>query len=114
VKWKGYNEITWADREDFDKCDDVIKCWKKNQKRLVIIKDMQKQLPLPKFNTQHTDYYRKRKLYVNNLGIYEVNTQKMHCYLWNEYQANKTADDIISCLHQHLQSRFDKNTTLIS
>jgi len=87
LKWKGFseNEASWETKEYLTKCADVVEHWKKSKRTLVIIKDMQKQLPLPKFNQQPTDYYRKRKLYVNNFGVYVVNTQTMHCYLWNEY-----------------------------
>jgi hypothetical protein len=69
----------------------------------VIVKDFQKQLSIPKFQPQSADYYRKRKLYVNNFGIYCYNNATMNCYLWSEYDGQKTADEIISTLWVYFQ-----------
>jgi hypothetical protein len=40
---------------------------------------------------------------VNNFGIYCCNDAKMNCYLWSEYDGQKTADEIISTLWIYLQ-----------
>ena len=59
---------------------------------------MQKQLPLPTLQPQLPEYYRSRKLHINNYGIYNCETKQMNCYIWSEYDANTKGNDIINCL----------------
>jgi hypothetical protein len=94
IKWVGFDEPTWEQKSNLN-CLKLLKDWKSQEQILVIVKDFQKQLPIPKFQPQPGDYYRKRKLYVNNFGIYCCNNAKMNCYLWSKYDGQKTADEII-------------------
>ena len=98
LKWKDSNVPTWQSKLNMGGCVELKQTYNKTKKVLVVVRDLQKQLPLPKFNPQPTDYYRKRKLYITNFGFYICNTQKMHSYVWNEYDGRKTADEIVSCM----------------
>lgn len=80
----------------------------------MIVKDMQKQLPLPKLLPQPTQQYRSRQLYMNNFGIYFSTNKDMHCYTWTEYDGSRGSDEICSVLWSALQNIADPELHLIS
>jgi hypothetical protein len=59
IKWKDYNIQTWQSKEDLNNCKNLLEEFRKENPPAIIVKDMQKQLPLPKFCPQPQDYYRK-------------------------------------------------------
>lgn len=84
--------------ENLLNCEDVLLQWKKNKHREVIVKDMQKQLPLPRLQPQPTEQYRAKQLFLNNFGVYFASKSKMHCYTWTEYDGRKQSDEFCSIL----------------
>lgn len=78
-----------------DKYKDAIK-------PLLVCKDFQKELPMPKFLPAPPDLYRSRKLYLHNFGNFLFNDALMFCILWDEWTAGKTADDVASAWYYRL------------
>jgi hypothetical protein len=70
--------------------------YKEGLRPLLVCKDFQKELPMPKLMPQPTDQYRRRKLYLHNFGNWIANSGIMHCFLWDEWVAAKTSDDVAS------------------
>jgi ABC-type lipoprotein release transport system permease subunit len=60
IKWKNDTETTWEPKIHI-KHSLAWKNWQQENKAFVTVKDMQKELPLPKLNPQPSDYYRKVK-----------------------------------------------------
>ena len=58
IKWKDSDILTWEPKEHIKGCL-AWRDWKMIHKAFVTVKDMQKELPLPKLNPQPSDYYRK-------------------------------------------------------
>ena len=54
-------------------------------------------------------YLQIRKLWVNNMGFYSVNEQKMLCILWDEYTGTKETDEMLSVLWMQLQPYLSLN-----
>ena len=59
VQWKNYDEHTWQPKSDLINCYNLLVQFRKQHLPALVVKDMQKQLPLPKFTQQPQDYYRK-------------------------------------------------------
>lgn len=108
IKWIGHEELQWVHgslirKETAGIVLKVIKTKKWNE-TWVGVKDMQKELLVPKLHPQPTDYYRKRKLNLHNLGVYNCKLERLHCYLWDEYTGFKTADEMCSILWKMFKS----------
>jgi hypothetical protein len=58
IKWKDSDILTWEPKEHIKGCL-AWRDWKIAHKAFITVKDMQKELPLPKLNPQPSDYYRK-------------------------------------------------------
>lgn len=114
IKWLHYDNVTEEPKENLINCQRALQLWKKKKKREVLVKDMQKQLPLPKLLPQPTQQYRSRQLYMHNFGIYFSSQRQMHCYTWTEYDGKKESDEICSVLWKSLQSICDPNLHLIT
>jgi hypothetical protein len=82
VKWKNSEETTWEPRQNLDNCPQILENFKKQQSIYVAIKDMQKELPLPKLFPQPSDYYRKVKYISLNPVIIPLTP---HCFLSDKY-----------------------------
>ena len=63
VQWKNYKEATWQQKSDLINCYKLLVEFRKQHLPALVVKDMQKQLPLPKFTQQPQDYYRKVQLW---------------------------------------------------
>jgi hypothetical protein len=61
--------------------------------------DLQQVLQCP-YGRNNLFYY-KRKLDVYNLSVYSLGDGDAHCYLWDEMQANRGANEVGSCLFKH-------------
>jgi hypothetical protein len=85
-----------------------LDAYKQNLKPLLVCKDFQKELPMPKLLPQPTDQYRSRKLYLHNFGNYIANTKTMHFFVWDEWTAAKTSDDVASVLYHRLKMYEDQ------
>src|SRR5690349_18885818 len=59
IKWKNSNDLTWEPKEHLISCKKAMQRFRSKFPAAVSVKDMQKQLPLPKFSQQPSDYYRK-------------------------------------------------------
>jgi hypothetical protein len=107
IKWKGYNESqnTWQSKLDMENSQEMLDKIKQimTEKTLIVVKDMQKELPIPKLIPQPTDYYRIAKLKLHNFGIFNCNDSSMDCFLWSEYDGKKTADEIITATYIYLK-----------
>ena len=117
LKWKDWVEDVdkdWVDKEELENCTSVLEEWKKSRKKLVLVRDFQKELQIPKFQLQPEDLYCKRKLYLHNMGIYCCNTKEMRCLLWSEYDGDKRQDDVISALWNYYKPQLSPNQHLIS
>ena len=59
IKWKNSNDHTWEPKKHLIACKEALRRFKSKFPAAISVKDMQKQLPLPKFSQQPSDYYRK-------------------------------------------------------
>ncbi|XP_037296660.1 uncharacterized protein LOC119189934 [Manduca sexta] len=67
--------------------------------------DLEKTLPLPRIPTNIVFY--KRQLWVYNLGIHTGSNDEAHCNVWVEGEAGRGAQEVGSCLIQHISERLD-------
>jgi hypothetical protein len=65
IKWKNYPENTWQPKKDLINCKNLIQQFRRENPPALVVKDMQKQLPLPKFFPQPQDYYKKVSLWLH-------------------------------------------------
>jgi hypothetical protein len=59
IKWINSEISTWEPKEHMTGCKEALNDFRNRKPALVMVKDMQKQLPLPKLSPQPSDYYRK-------------------------------------------------------
>lgn len=59
VKWMNSDETTWEPKSNMTQCKDAMRDYKCSNPSFVVVKDLQKNLNLPKFTHQPSDYYRK-------------------------------------------------------
>ena len=59
--------------------------------------------------------YYIRKLSAHNLNLFEMQTKKAHCYIWNEIIASRGANEIASCLFAYSEevAKIGKKTIII-
>jgi hypothetical protein len=62
--------------------------------------DLQQVLQCP-YGANSLFYYR-RKLDLYNLSVYDLATGKAKCFIWDQMQAKRGANEIGSCLHRYL------------
>jgi hypothetical protein len=62
IKWMNSDDLTWEPKKNLKNSQETLQQFKQQNPALVMVKDMQKELPIPKLNPQPTDYYRKVKL----------------------------------------------------
>lgn len=70
--------------------------------------DLQKALPTPKIPTNKVYYL--RQLWCYNFGIHDCGSGKGHMYAWDETQASRGSQEVISCLLQYLHTDYLKET----
>ncbi|KAE8742480.1 hypothetical protein FOCC_FOCC011976 [Frankliniella occidentalis] len=77
----------------------------------VFVFDLEQCLPSPDLNCG-TIYY-KRQLYTYNLTIYDTTTKLLHCYMWHEGEAMRGANEIASCIFEHVKTAIPPGVTEI-
>jgi len=65
--------------------------------------DLEKVLNCP--HVEASSYYYHRKLSLYNLSVYSLGSGDVYCYLWNETQAKRGANEIASCLLKFLKKQ---------
>ncbi|KAE8742178.1 hypothetical protein FOCC_FOCC012264 [Frankliniella occidentalis] len=75
----------------------------------VLIFDLEQCLPCPDLNCG-TVYY-KRQLYTFNLTIYDTTSKLLHCYMWHEAEGMRGANEIASCLFEHIKTEIPPGVT---
>lgn len=114
ITWKGYTEQEWVPESRMGSYETVLDKFMKQQKPVVLVKDMQKELGLPELQQdQPPEMYRARQIHLYNLGVYNCCDEQMYCYVWDEFTAKRTTDDVISALWLHLQKYVDSRKELI-
>ena len=76
--------------------------------------DLMQNLPVPTLT--HGSMFYSRQLWVYNFGVHNTTTGSASMYMWNETIAGRGADEVCSCLKQHLKtlSPRTKKLTLFS
>lgn len=64
--------------------------------------DLQAVLPTP--SGEVSDFYYSRKFATYNLTIYDMALKDGYCYLWNEAEGKRGANEIATIIHNHLNS----------
>lgn len=75
----------------------------------VICFDYEKNLPLPKSETNA--FYYKRKLNVNNFTIFDIGRKIGYCYCYDETDARKGANEVSSLLLSFMTDRIKEGIT---
>lgn len=70
----------------------------------VLIFDLQQCLPTPHLKCK--DIFYARQLYVYNFTVTDTTTDLTHCYMWSEVEGHRGANEIASCLLQHIQQEI--------
>ena len=79
--------------------------------KVVLCFDLQKVLPTP-FG-EDGDFYYVSKLSTYNLTVYNLTEKQGYCYMWDETVSRRGANEIASCLFEHLlSSEIRVNTDL--
>lgn len=80
---------------------------------MVACYDLQSVLTTP--SAQVSNFYYSRKFATYNLTIYDMGISEAHCYLWNEDQAKRGANEITTCVYQFLiENCLNKETIFYS
>lgn len=87
--------------------DDVLKARGSGGETQCLTFDLQKTLEVPSITTS-VAYY-KRQLWVYNLCVYDESTNQAHMYVWNESVASRGAQEISSCLLDHIANHVADN-----
>ena len=77
--------------------------------------DLMQNLPVPTLT--HGSMFYSRQLWVYNFGIHNTTTGAVSMCMWNETVAGRGADEICSCLKQHLETlatTLNQDTHLVS
>lgn len=83
------------------------------EKIIVACYDLQSVLTTP--SAQVSNFYYSRKFATYNLTVYNMGISEAHCYLWNEDQAKRGANEIATCVYQFLiENCVNKNTIFYS
>lgn len=67
--------------------------------------DLEKVLTTPQGET--STFYNKRKLSTYNFTIYDIGKKEGFCYMWNESDAKRGANEIATCLFMFLKQKKD-------
>lgn len=87
---------------------------KESDDKEVIVYDLQAVLPCPLGQT--SAFYYVSKLGVYNFTMVDMKTNIASCYVWNEAEANRGAEEIGSCVYKYLEEineKKDKPTDII-
>ena len=63
IKWVNNDEETWEPKNNLTDCAATIQTFQLCDPAFVMVKDLQKNLPLPKFDHQPSNYYHKVQCY---------------------------------------------------
>lgn len=74
-----------------------------------IAMDLQQTLPCPQIRTGAAFY--KRKLWLYNFCIYDLNEQKANMFVWDETIAHRGSDEIGSCISKWLDMMKNRGAT---
>ena len=78
---------------------------KKTEGVAVVVYDLQAVFPLPK--GEISVFYYKSKLNVYNLTMFDIQRKTCKCYLWDECNGNRGANEIGSCVLSYIESVND-------
>jgi len=71
----------------------------------VAVFDLEKVLTTPQGET--STFYYKRKFATYNFTIYDIGKREGFCYIWNESDAKRGANEIATCLYMFLKQKKD-------
>nr|CAH7739725.1 unnamed protein product [Callosobruchus chinensis] len=86
----------------------------KESDNFVAVYDLQAVLPCPKGHT--SSFFYVSKLNVFNFTVYDIKTNSVVCYVWNEAQGHRGANEIGTCVLNYLNvlnDRFANETDVI-
>jgi len=64
--------------------------------------DLQKVLTAPR--GESSSFYYKRKFATYNLTVYDIGKKSGYCFMWNESEAKRGANEIATCLIKFMTS----------
>lgn len=79
---------------------------KSAQNTAVAVFDLQAVLPCP--SGQASSFYYVSKLSVFNLTVFDLKTKEVQCFVWNEAEAQRGANEIGSCIMRYLNTIQEK------
>ena len=85
---------------------------KMDQARKTLTFDLQQCLPTPLLKNSVSFY--KRTLWTFNLTIYDCDEGQTYCYLWHEAVAGRGANEVGSCLFEHITKRIESEVTKLT
>lgn len=92
----GYNKL----REERDMAEN-------DEKRRLLVFDLQQCLETPYIRTS-TAFY-ARQLYTFNLTVTDLPSRRTHCYMWHEGESGRGANEVASCLFNHITNYIPGN-----
>lgn len=84
-----------------EKDNDIDKL-KSTPNLVIAIFDLQAVLQCPRGDV--SSFYYHSKLNSFNLTVYDVATKEVDCYVWNETEGKRGADEVCTCIFKNLQS----------
>lgn len=83
----------------------------KEEEMRVLVFDLQQCLPTPHLKCK--DIYYARQLYVYNFTVTDTVTDLTHCYMWSEVEGHRGANEVASCLLEHILQQVPPGVTRI-